>query len=110
MEMPKIESGRIAAGRIAAGRTEPGQGWQKYGDNGIFIDVDTSSAGFTGIPVYVTSLAGNSHHWETTGGSSIYNSTNSGFRIFLRWSDGRPLSVTDAIEKGWHITWMSMDA
>lgn len=41
----------MAALRVGSGKTAPGQGWQPYGQEGVYIDVDTSSACFTGTPV-----------------------------------------------------------
>src|SRR5215216_6144549 len=82
---------------IAAGRTQPGLAWQQYeNDAGVFIDVDTAGHHFTTTPVYVTALHGNSSHWATTGGSSVYNPTPTGFRVYIRWSDGGSLTVSQA--------------
>ena len=57
--------------------------WQ-YG----YLDVDTSAGKFTSTPRYFTTLGGNSSHWATTGATSIYNATPTGFRVYVRWSDG----------------------
>ena len=102
----------------ASGRTIPGAtDWQQYqSGNGVFVDVDTSSADFSNKVVYITSLGGRSHHWATTGGSSVYPSplgpnTPSGrrFRIFIRWVDGGPLTPDQANALGWHINWIGME-
>jgi hypothetical protein len=62
---------RTASGRTKAGATD----WRSYpGGNGIFVDVDTSWAGFSDKVVYITSLGGRTNHWATTGGSSVYPS------------------------------------
>jgi hypothetical protein len=44
-------------------------GWQLYENNvpGLYIDVDTTSAGFTGTPVYTVAVGGTDHHFELTG-------------------------------------------
>lgn len=62
--------------RTASDRTKPGAtNWQQYpGGGGIFVDIDTSSANFSDRVVYITSLGGRTHHWATTGGSSVYPS------------------------------------
>ena len=104
-------------GRIVSGRTPPGQGWQQYpGGGGIWMEVDTTSAGFTQPPTYVTSIGGNSEHWSTTGGSSVYPPTGTlggdlkrGFRIFLRWAGGGPLDPQRASNNRWHINWIGME-
>jgi hypothetical protein len=93
---------------VASGRTEPyNTDWQPHqGTTGIYVDIDTSWAGFTD-PVYVTSLGGETQHWKTTGASSIYNATPEGFRVYVRWADGKPLRPDDANDKGWHINWVA---
>ena len=104
--------------RTASGRTTPGAtDWQQYPEKkGIFVDVDTSSADFSNKVVYITSLGGRSHHWKTTGGSSVYPSpvgpnTPSGrrFRVFIRWVDGSDLTPDIANGFGWHINWIGME-
>ena len=105
--------------RTASGRTKPGAtDWQQYPNgNGIFLDVDTSATHFSNKVVYITSLGGKSHHWATTGGSSVYPSpplgpnvpSGSGFRIFIRWDDGGPLTPDIANGFGWHINWVGME-
>ncbi|MFE9611921.1 hypothetical protein [Streptomyces sp. NPDC006012] len=96
--------------RIGSGKTTAGQGWQAYGPNGIYIDVDTSSARFTGTPTYVSSVGGaGGTQWATTGSAAIYEPTRTGFRVYLRWSDGTALSPAHAADKGWYINWIGVD-
>jgi len=96
---------RLAAGRTPAGSTN----WQPYsGTAGIFVDVDTTSAGFTATPVYLTALHGSSNHWTTTGGTSVYTPTQTGFRIYVRWADGSALTPAQANANGWHIQWLGI--
>ncbi|SEG94269.1 hypothetical protein SAMN04489712_1454 [Thermomonospora echinospora] len=95
-----------------AGRTTPGQNWQNYTDGpGIYLDVNTSSAGFNpalGTPVYTISLGGNQRMWYLAGSSSVYEPTVTGFRVYLRkleLEDGE-LTVNDAQQWGLHINWI----
>jgi hypothetical protein len=98
-------SALIARGSTPVGNTA----WQQYpGGEGIFVDVDTSSAGFTTTPIYITSLGGNRGHWGTTGATSIYEPTPTGFRVYVRWSTGGPLTPTDANDVEWHINWIAV--
>lgn len=95
---------RIGAGSTPAGSTN----WVIYSDSGIYVDVNTSSAGFTGTPLYITSLHGISSHWNTTGASSVYLPTSTGFRIYIRWADGSALIPATANSNGWHIQWVGI--
>lgn len=101
---------------IASGQTTP-EDWQIYYTSigqpyGIFVDVDTSAAGFTTPPVYITSLGGRCWHWVTTGASSVYNATCTDFRIYIKWDTGMGLPVVtpaDAKQYQWHINWIGIE-
>lgn len=96
---------------IASGSTPVGNtAWQLYGGSeaGIFVDVDTSLAGFTTTPIYITSLGGISGHWRTTGATSIYVPTPTGFRVYIRLFDGGSLTPALANQLGWHINWIAV--
>lgn len=96
--------------KIASGSTTPGStNWKSYGTRGIYVDVSTSFARITGTPVYVTSLGGNSHHWQAIGATSIYQPTATGFRVYVRWLDGGSLTPAQANELKWHINWIAME-
>jgi hypothetical protein len=100
--------------KTASGRTTPGAtNWQAERSTTIYVDVDTSAAGFTTTPVYVTSIGGDSNHWRTTGGSSVYAATATGFRVFLRWDrisvNEEALTPADANNYKWHINWIGSE-
>ncbi|GAA3117838.1 hypothetical protein [Streptosporangium carneum] len=95
--------------RIASGSTAPGQGWQAYTASGILIDVDTTSARFTGNPVYVTSVGGAGGQWNLVGPSAVYNITPTRFRVYVQWRDGSPLTPATAQQYGWFIQWIGYD-
>ncbi len=101
--------------RICCGKTPEGStNWQPYSGSieGIYVDIDTSICGFSSTPIYTVNMHGNSWNWETTGGSSPYNRTNQGFRIYVRFPsdrDGRPsLTPAFANSRGWHIQWIAI--
>jgi hypothetical protein len=75
---------------------------------GIYVDVDTSSAGFTSTPVYTTSLVGDGNQWSTTGASSIYEATPTSFRVYLREWDGSTITPQYANKYNWHIQWIGI--
>src|ERR1051325_4159286 len=80
--------------RIVTGKTNPAM-WKNYPNGtGVMVDVDTSEAHFAQTPLYFTSLGGISHHWATAGATSIYSATPTGFRIYVRWAEGAPLTIT----------------
>ncbi|HEV7570875.1 MAG TPA: hypothetical protein VGQ21_05195 [Thermoanaerobaculia bacterium] len=102
----------MAVIKIGSGRTTPGStAWQAYngGTPGIFVDVNTSAAGFSGTPLYFTSIGGNSSHWGTTGATSIYLATPTGFRVYVRWSDSSALTPAQANGFQWHINWVGYE-
>jgi hypothetical protein len=86
LETPHTKNVLIGAGK---GRTCGGlsgvewQEWKLAGNSGLFIDVDTSSCNFEMTPAYVTSIHGDSAHWQLVGVNSINNATATGFRVFV---------------------------
>jgi len=102
----------MATHRIASGQTKPGStAWQVYSPAGIMVDVNTSAGKFSTVPVYVTSIGGKSGHWATTGATSVYLATATGFRIYVRLSNGAALTPAIANDNGnqWHINWIGME-
>jgi len=98
--------------KIEAGSTIPGAtDWKLYeGAPGIYLDVDTSAAGFASTPIYITSLGGSSHHWMTTGATSIYNATPTGFRVYLSPTFSNEKTTPNfANEKNWYIQWIGIE-
>ena len=111
-----------ASMRIGSGSTKPvNTAWQPYDPTssipgrGIFVDVDTSHAGFTKTPNYVISVGGRSHHWELTGTSTIYDPTPTKFRVYVRLSYNKtgqetpPLTPAQANTHLWHVTWIGVE-
>ena len=101
-------NGKISFGSTPIGNTN----WLDYYFNGkqigIYVDVDTSSAGFTSTPIYITSLGGQAHHWRTVGASSIYEATPTSFRIYLQGLDA--ITPQFANENNWHIQWIGIES
>ncbi|MER7500733.1 hypothetical protein AB0L05_02910 [Nonomuraea pusilla] len=96
---------------IASGQTEAGVGWQYY-DNptpGLYLDVDTSDAGFKTTPTYTASVGGRQFMFQLTGTSAIYMPTSTGFRVYVRWADNAPIEVADAVKYGWYVSWIGVD-
>ena len=100
-----VQSVLIARGSTPVGNTA----WQQFpGGEGVFVYVDTSSAGFKTTPIYITSLGGTNAHWATTGATSIYGPTPQGFTVYVRYSTGGPLTPAMANGYEWHINWIAV--
>jgi hypothetical protein len=96
---------RVVAGSTAQGATP----WQTYNNGaGLFVDIDTSAAGFKSTPVYIVNLTGNSDNWNLEGGASPYFATATGFRIYIRHNDGATLSPSVANANSWTINWVAL--
>ena len=122
MSTPISGSINIGAMRIGSGKTDPDNtAWQPYDPTaaipgrGIYVDVDTSNAGFTKTPNYVISLCGHTDHWVLTGTSAIYDPTPTKFRVYLRYSynkpgqEAPPLTPGHAKQCKWHISWIGIE-
>lgn len=109
--------------KIFAGSTTPGTtNWQPYSNDaappgieaGIYVDVDTSEAGFTSTPKYAISLGGINYHWRVTGASSVYYPTPTSFRVYIRFSETDvtslypPLTPEFANDRQFHINWIAV--
>ncbi|MDP9868135.1 MULTISPECIES: hypothetical protein [Streptosporangium] len=106
----EVMSAAKTSQRVAAGKTAPGEGWESYGNGtGLYIDVDTTSANFTGTPVYTSSVGGTGDHWALTGANAVYSPTATGFRLYVRWSDSSPISPAVAQAFQWHVNWIGVD-
>jgi Tfp pilus assembly protein PilN len=92
--------------RIAVGRTDPQKTpWVQYNEGGIYVDIDTSSAGFAATPYYFTSLSGHTNNWMAQGVTSIYLPTAKGFRVHVGHQD---LTTAQAKNWGWSISWIAI--
>jgi hypothetical protein len=100
--------------KFASGRTEPGAtNWRQNGEC-IGIDIDTSAAGFTKTPIYVTSLGGfnGGNHAGITGSASVYNATEKGFTVYVRFDKDyitTPITPEEANQRKWHINWFGIE-
>lgn len=101
---------RYVYSKIATGTSNA---WQLYEDSdspGLKMHVDTSKAGFKKTPLYFTSISGELNHKDLTGVESIYFATRKGFNIYIRFKNGRKISVHDAknVYK-WKLNWIGID-
>ena len=104
-----------AATRIFAGSTDWGQGWKQYAQDGqktVYIEVDTSAAGFSSTPVYVISLTGSYNMYLANGGANgVYSSTPNGFSVYICRFDDQDLPVATVINEWlWGINWIGIES
>jgi hypothetical protein len=98
---PASKGLRIMVGKTDVQKTR----WVQYNTGGIYVDIDTSSAGFSSTPYYFTSLGGHTNNWMAQGVTSIYLPTAKGFRIHINYRD---LTVAQATGWGWYINWVAI--
>jgi hypothetical protein len=92
--------------RIAVGNVSPETiRWVQYNDGGLYVDVDTASAGFSSTPYYFTSLGGHTNNALAQGVTSIYRPTAEGFRVYVNYPD---LTVAKAKAWGWYVNWIAI--
>ena len=68
------------ANKVYFGKTNE---WRKFGDNGIFVDVNFDSLKLCKTPKVFTYLTCSNRCWQTTGQTSIYQLSEDHFRVFL---------------------------
>jgi hypothetical protein len=95
-----LRQSTLCTGQTASGATA----WQQYGADGIYLDVNTSGCGFASTPLYLTSIGGASGHWQSTGATSIYLPSPTGFRVYISYPGITP---TLANQYGWHLNWQA---
>jgi hypothetical protein len=84
----KVSTGS-GTGEICGGTTSAinWDEWKTSGSTGLYLDVDTTKCKFSskmdGTPNYVTSVVGDSAHWQLVGVNSVYKATPTGFRVYV---------------------------
>lgn len=80
----------------------------------LLVTIDTSAAGFTGIPTYLSSMDGLGNHYRLRGVNTIYNPQINSYQIYLIYYNhdvpSYMISVTDAVTWGWTINWCGIGA
>jgi hypothetical protein len=106
-EVGTLEDGHICGGKTSAA-SSVWKEWDAMGSNGLYMDVDTSNCNLKDAhPRYLTSVGGESAHWQLIGVNSVYQSTSKKFRLNL-WHPtlrGRYLMYFAARYR-WSINWL----
>ncbi|MEQ3710915.1 MAG: hypothetical protein ABNH38_10565 [Tateyamaria sp.] len=83
--------------------------WQPYNQNpkNTFVEIDTSTAGFSSTPLYFVSLLGGGS-WSAQGASAIYAPSADSFRVYLKWSPSSDSNIVDYASDKWEVHWMAV--
>ena len=74
----------------------------------MYIDVNITECGFVRVPVVTTSLEGDGDHWRIVGITSIYNTTISGFRVFVIPEYKEHHTADYAKKMHWNVDWVAV--
>ena len=74
----------------------------------MYIDVNFTECGFARVPVVTTSLEGDGDHWRIVGITSVYNTTTSGFRVFVVPEHEKIQTAEYAKMKHWNVDWIAV--
>jgi hypothetical protein len=81
------------------------QFWVQEDSDTIRAEIDTSACGWTGYPMYFTTLGGTGGHFTTEGVTSIYAATTTSFYVYVT----KPgITVATANSSKWHVNWASV--
>lgn len=84
--------------------------WQLFSSDGITMTIDTSSCNFNSTPLYFTSMAGYTNHWDLGGYTAIYGPSKSSFTVYARSLTG--LSNTGILSwsqsYNWSVNWFAI--
>ncbi|CAF4731562.1 unnamed protein product, partial [Rotaria sp. Silwood2] len=84
--------------------------WQLFPNDGIYMNIDTTNCSFTSTPVYFTSMAGDTVHWELVSYNAIYVPTKNSFTIYVRALNG--WNSTDMFTNSqlyrWNVNWFGI--
>jgi hypothetical protein len=99
---------RVVAGSTKAKETR----WKQYiqtngkiDPNAIYVEVDTSAAGFSDTPRYFVSISGGSGLYQTTGLGGVYSPNRGSFSVYLRFAGA--ITPKKANEYGWTVNWVA---
>lgn len=105
-ENSKQSCAKVCSGSTGRGRTV----YKNFSDGkNVYTDIDMSDCGFVKIPNVVISVEGKSHHWEVLGSSSVYNTTPTTFRVYLK-NENAGLDKSRLNDKLflWNIEWIAV--
>jgi hypothetical protein len=82
--------------------------WEAFGTAGLIMDVDTKKCGFKSTPSYMTSVMGDSAHWQLAGVNSIYGAHKKKFQLKLWHPVLRGKFMKFFAQKySWQVNWLA---
>jgi len=93
---------KVCAGSTGRGTTD----WNDAGTDAVYYDVDISDCKFITVPTVTSAIEGTGAHWKSLGTASIYDTSTSSFRMYLRHIT---VNVQDLVEeKFWNVEWIAV--
>jgi len=71
---------KVCAGTTGRDTTD----WNDFSTVGVYYDVDISDCKFITVPTVTSAIEGSESHWRFVGTASIYHTSTSSFRMYLR--------------------------
>ena len=86
------------------GSTKGSTSWSQHTSSSLTTTTSMQGCGFTEIPIVVSSVAGSSSHWQTTGGSEIYDISSTKFVNYVNRVSASP---SQANSWNWHMQYLA---
>lgn len=103
----QVRSAAGATARAVSGRAcGEDLDWNRYKQKDMYVEVNTTSAGFSETPIYTASVEG-SGSWTTMGPHAIYSASPTSFRVYMFNHAGSDM-LKYAVDKKWCITWIAI--
>jgi hypothetical protein len=94
-------------GEVCGGRSGS-SGWTPFGTAGLRMDLNSKKCKFASTPNYMTSLIGDSAHWQLAGVNSVYGASKQNFHVKLWHPVLRGKFMKLFAEKyGWQVNWLA---
>jgi hypothetical protein len=82
--------------------------WHALGNDGLYVDVYTSHCKFQHTPQYLSSILGDSGHWQLTGTNSVSHENRTAFRVKVVHPTLRGAALLAEAKKfKWRVSWVA---
>jgi hypothetical protein len=81
--------------------------WKQFGNNGIYLTVDTSACAFKNTPYYAVEVVGERFHWQLLGANSVSHATKDSLRVTVLHPSLKGLKLLKSAKKyKWGVSWV----